>query len=276
MERSSSSRGAVSQWHRAVVAVGKPASTANGDPLLAGSAFLVDTHDGLLCTCAHVVSEEAVSLLDAQAPKWLIGLGSPIEWRYGASLLRYSPPPAPRDVRNGLDLAILQLTHRREAHGGEWTQLTERALADDDGLIALPLGDSDSLAAGDTLVLLGYGQPSTGLSNTVTPTRGILSGRYVHKRTGGARALLRPRGGMAPTLTGAHERTGGSHPNVCTLCWAVVWLPLSCCMFAEARWIASRPPPPLPPRPYPCCRVAEDGCHAAKRAQWGACPQRDW
>ena len=41
--------------------------------------------------------------------------------------------------------------------------------SDEAPLVALPLGHADALSQGDELVLLGYGQPSTSHTSTVTP-----------------------------------------------------------------------------------------------------------
>jgi len=50
-------------------------------------------------------------LLDPYADSVAVGWGSPVVWRYAAVVRRVSPPPAPRDPANGLDLALLELSH---------------------------------------------------------------------------------------------------------------------------------------------------------------------
>mmetsp|Transcript_49793 Transcript_49793/g.138024 ORF Transcript_49793/g.138024 Transcript_49793/m.138024 type:complete len:282 (-) Transcript_49793:117-962(-) len=183
--------GAVEQWHQAVVAIG---IVKDGTPVLRGSGFFVDAVDKLICTCAHVVE----SCAELPAPELAVGIGSPIRWRYRAQIAFLSPPPAPRDARNGVDLAILVLAPDglQPPFGDAAADATPPAdethgaadhRSDEAPLVALPLGHADALSQGDELVLLGYGQPSTGHTSTVTPTRGIFSGRYIDesgRRTG--------------------------------------------------------------------------------------------
>ena len=98
---------AIPHWQRAVVAIGAITEPAGTRPTLAGSGFIIDAEAGILATCAHVVE-------DVQAiPGFVhivVGLGSPVQWRFRAVVRQLSPPPAPRHPQNGLDLALLQLT----------------------------------------------------------------------------------------------------------------------------------------------------------------------
>lgn len=90
-----------------------------GPPRLVGSAFVVDVPSRLLCTCCHVVDDisnmarmasPTNPILDPRVHGVALGFGSPAEWRGVAHVRAISPPPAPRDERNGLDLAVLELT----------------------------------------------------------------------------------------------------------------------------------------------------------------------
>ena len=164
---------AVPQWQRGVVAVGVLTDPPGPRPTLMGSSFIIDTDAGIVATCAHVI--DAITSRTGFA-HIVVGVGSPIEWRHRAVVRRLSPPPAPRDARNGLDLALLQLT--ADLDGGP---------LDLGGLVALPLGDSDQLQPGEPLVVLGYGQPESKLTQTATVTRGVFSARYEdesHHRNG--------------------------------------------------------------------------------------------
>ena len=118
-----------------------------GPPRLVGSAFFVDSTTYILCTCCHVIDDIATMarmhpptptstanasnssssststtttprptttpsfspILDPHTHGVALGFGSPAQWTHIALVRRVSPPPAPRDERNGLDLAILQL-----------------------------------------------------------------------------------------------------------------------------------------------------------------------
>ena len=111
--------GAVPAWQRAVVAIG--ARSDKGPPRLVGSAFFVDGTARLLCTCCHVIDDIATmarvahhspahsTVLDPNIHGVALGFGSPAKWTHLALVRIVSPPPAPRDERNGLDLAVLQL-----------------------------------------------------------------------------------------------------------------------------------------------------------------------
>lgn len=105
--------GAVPAWQRAVVAIGARGDRG-GAPRLVGSAFFVDCRSRLLCTCAHVIDDIAAgaragATKDPHDAGVALGFGSPARWTHIAFVRSFSPAPAPRDKRNGLDLAILQL-----------------------------------------------------------------------------------------------------------------------------------------------------------------------
>lgn len=107
--------GAVPQWQQAVVAIGS--RSEEGPPRLVGSGFFVDARAHVLVTCCHVIDDIVLAhrtngpaaALDPHSHGVAIGFGSPVVWTHLAVLRHLSPPPAPRDVRNGLDLAVLQL-----------------------------------------------------------------------------------------------------------------------------------------------------------------------
>ena len=257
----SAAGGAVDSWHRCVVAVGAVSAARDGRPSrvqLAGSGFLIDTERCLLLTAAHVVL--GLGQGGQPPPQLLIGLGSPIKWRYRAVVRRLSPPPAPKDPRNGLDLAVLQIVEEAPGVGRidrRWLRIelskdddycqrldskstvsgrTSAALlaastalssdsqhpelpslVDDEGcpVMGLPMADSDYLNQGDVILLLGYGQPATGATETVTPTRGIFSGRYVDEKKKSGEwlktdALLLSGHSGGPALTEIGEVAGWS------------------------------------------------------------------
>ena len=107
--------GAVPQWQQAVVAIGSFSDA--GPPRLVGSGFFVDAQSHVLVTCCHVIDdiEQAhwqggtVAAHDPHVAGVAIGFGSPAVWTHLAVIRYLSPAPAPRDARNGLDLAVLQL-----------------------------------------------------------------------------------------------------------------------------------------------------------------------
>lgn len=254
--------GAVPMWQQAVVAIG--ARNRRGAPRLVGSAFFVDGTARLLCTCCHVIEDIALlsrggsstDFLDPYASGIALGVGSPASWAYVAFVRAYSPPPAPRDERNGLDLAILQLVsplpieERRHAaaqlsqshpalaaatphavqppisigpppiakpgtairrdrdesltsastNGALYSpasSITSSSTASEDSssvsceleagpheVVALPLGDESSLAVGDAVVLLGYGQAGRGGPPSATNTSGVFAGSCEHVTSG--------------------------------------------------------------------------------------------
>jgi hypothetical protein len=114
--------GAVPQWQQAVVAIGSCSDA--GPPRLVGSGFFVDAQSHVLVTCCHVIDdiEQAhwqggtVAAHDPHAAGVAIGFGSPAVWTHLAVIRHLSPAPAPRDARNGLDLAVLQLVGPLPVH----------------------------------------------------------------------------------------------------------------------------------------------------------------
>ena len=135
-----------------VVALG--ARRADAEPFLTGSGFIVhvDAECCILCSCAHILLEvekaaKEGSALDPLQHGVAIGFGDPVVWHSTASVEHYSPPPNHRLApphqpplhHPQLDLAVLVM-----ATGGipaEWR-------------VALPIGDSLGVSAGDELVSL--------------------------------------------------------------------------------------------------------------------------
>jgi len=114
--------GAVPQWQQAVVAIGSRPE-GGGPPRLVGSGFFVDAEAHVLVTCCHVIDDIVLAhrngsarVLDPTMHGVAIGFGSPAVWTHVARVRYLSPPPAPRDARNGLDLAVLQLVSPLPAH----------------------------------------------------------------------------------------------------------------------------------------------------------------
>ena len=106
--------GVVAAWERGVVAVG--ALLPAGGQHLLGSGFLIDAEAGLLITCAHVLQDvnrangvPQPAFAFVGMPGVVIGIGSPILWRWRAEVLLVNQPPAPRHPDNGLDLTVLRL-----------------------------------------------------------------------------------------------------------------------------------------------------------------------
>lgn len=260
---------------------------SNGPPILshAGGEHLRDAipagreAGALVCTCAHVLDDirlhakrrgdsgapgpdgSAVAsgtrgaLLDPYLESVAIGWGSPVVWRYAAVVRRVSPPPAPRDSRNGLDLALLELLHpiphtptpssslssgkaspsqpsrsspsqpiqaipvqpgtaglpgqasppvpsyppppwpaalcplaplRSQCRAAASFEDMEGGAAsqEEDGLMALPLGDDLRLRLGDDLFLLGYSRTARNQPPSATNTRGVFAGRWDDDATG--------------------------------------------------------------------------------------------
>ena len=189
-----------------VVAIG--ALRADGaEPTLAGSGCIVHT-DGercILCSCAHVIlyvrslAERAGgSVLDPTHHGVAVGIGDPVVWRFAAFVEYISSPSRhplapphqpsvhePSDPQ--LDLAILVM-ETSGGNGPDGVQLLAM-------LAALPLGDSQSVRAGDELMLLGYGQPGVQASLigstpgamqpiSATVTRGVCAGIIEDEESG--------------------------------------------------------------------------------------------
>lgn len=162
----------VPHWQRAVVAIGAITDPAGPGPTLMGSGFIIDAEAGILATCAHVIEDVEATPGFACI---VVGLGSPIQWRFRAVVRQRSPG----QQHNGLDLALLQLKANMEG-----APLVGPLLGLAGPLEALPLGDSSLLQAGEPIVVLGYGQPESARTQTATNTLGFFSAVYEDPSTG--------------------------------------------------------------------------------------------
>ena len=154
----------VDERHRAVCAIG--GIPAAGPPLLMGSGYCVNGQHRMLCSCAHVwncIAADDTNLLDPAVHGVAIGFRpsltreraraerGEVDW-VGRAVLLTPPgvlqPPSFNPPSDGLDFVALQLT-----------QLLDGSPLPPDfrPLIALPLGDPDSLRSGDELTMLGFG-----------------------------------------------------------------------------------------------------------------------
>lgn len=162
------------QLNQAVVALGVGFGTMPPKVQM-GTGFFVHV-DGYLVTDHHV-------LLDMDHPtgasrKYFVGIGSPIVWTWTAKLLDWSPTA--QKPRNG------KLDHRTTANA-PWLDLCVMKL---ESLLvagafvpfvgpvpALVLGDSDTIATGQPVWVLGYGQHRNGVNPTTHTCPGAFAGR---------------------------------------------------------------------------------------------------
>ncbi len=170
----------------------------NGEPVWSGSGTIIDPR-GYILTNAHVVLDdygqpaEDLLVLVTEAPE------QPPVPRYRARVVQADPR---------LDLAVIKID--RDVEGRPITDLD---------LPAVPLGDSDRLRLGESLLILGY--PGIG-GDTITFTQGEVGG-FIEQPGYGPRAWIKTSatiaggssGGLAanrqgelvgiPTLLGAGE-----------------------------------------------------------------------
>ena len=196
---------AIPEWQRGIVAVGARLSGHRQAELI-GTGWLIDLEKGYICTCAHVYLDcypwnSSSKYLDpAQHGVAIgVGIGVSITW-YCCAKLKYlsmpsidtgyshlHPPtswPAPNDAKR-LDLAVLEVVDWE----GAPIPLTEVMMWHSSGAgpVRLPLGCSSTLADGDDLVLLGYGQGKDmgiGANRTSTTSRGFYCGRHFKATSG--------------------------------------------------------------------------------------------
>lgn len=284
-QRLTSSTTAVPQWQRGVVAVGA-LDDSGGAPTLVGSGIVLHLPAGggsgggplfgtIISTCSHAIddiSQRAAAEIaanpagrDSPSPSTpemrrarpldpfehgvAIGYGSPVVWSCRAAVRRVSPPPAPRDPRNGLDLALLEIVDHLPGEGkvprtysgnGSTPIAVGRLLPEDKagpptppspiltvsavtepipinncfrGVVALPLGDDTQLRLDDDCVLLGYSRTTRGQAPTATNTRGVFAGRWDDPFTGlwlRTDALMLAGHSGGPLLNGYGEVVGWS------------------------------------------------------------------
>ena len=152
----------VNERHRAVCAIGG-IRRSDGSPELRGSGYCVNGQYRILCSCAHVwngIKEDIRYLLDPAVHGVAIGFRpddraraerGEVDW-VGRAVLLTPPgvlhPPSFNPPSDGLDFVALQLT-----------QLLDGSPLPPDfrPLVAMPLGDPDSLRSGDELTMLGFG-----------------------------------------------------------------------------------------------------------------------
>lgn len=139
----------------------------DGRAVCAGSGVVVES-DGTILTNAHVVTRTDTCRFSSIGVAVAANSTAPAELRYRAELLEFD---------RELDLAVLRITGMADGVSG----------ALPDSFVWAPLGDSDSVALGDGVRILGF--PVIG-GDTITLTTGTVSG--FSSQTGvGDRALIK-------------------------------------------------------------------------------------
>lgn len=150
-----------------------------------GSGTIIDAERGLILTSAHVVAPRAAGqgvTRDIEAgglgedPRtitiWLSdGLDRIAEPRFTAEIVA---------ADGYLDLAIVRIT---ETIGGSLIEPEDL-----EGLVAIPIGDADTMESGDAIQILGH--PTVAQSNAATLTTGVLAGSVQDSRIGSNRAYI--------------------------------------------------------------------------------------
>ncbi|MET0579334.1 MAG: FHA domain-containing protein [Ilumatobacteraceae bacterium] len=165
----------------------------------AGSGTIVDAERGLILTNAHVVAPDALGtgVRDLMFGTDLLPSPREIEVLVVPELSKAAEPRFVAEVvavDGYLDLAVLEIT---KTTGG---QLIEPGSGDLDGLVAVEVGDSDELSAGDPIRVFGY--PSAAQSRNVTVTEGVVSGQVTEERTGSNRGMLNITADISPGNSG--------------------------------------------------------------------------
>ena len=191
---------AIGDLARSVVLI--QAVTAEGHVACTGSGTVMSA-DGLVLTNAHVVRDAGPCDYERLIVAVTDGAEQPPAPRYGASVVAYDAV---------LDLAVLHLGTTAEG-----------APAGPLDLVPIPTGDSDQVALGQPIRLLGY--PGIG-GDTITYTAGSVAG-FVAQEGLGDRAWIKTdatvaggnSGGMAIDAAGAligvpTQVTAGDHSDV--------------------------------------------------------------
>jgi putative serine protease PepD len=144
---------------RALLATVQIIAPIDGERRSSAGSGSVLTAKGHILTNYHVVGDPRTGRL-YNAKGTIYVAVSPADLK-GAPQVRYVAEVARSD--QGRDLALLKIRATREG----------KPLAADLGLTALPVGDSDSVAIGDELSIIGF--PGLG-GDTVTYTKGSVSG----------------------------------------------------------------------------------------------------
>lgn len=149
-----------------------------------GSGTVVDAELGLILTSAHVVEPRSQGQGVARGPFTTLGENPrTITISVSDGLDEIAEPRFLAEVvaSDGyLDLAVLRII---ETIGGA---LIEEGDLDD--LVAIPIGDADSLESGDSIQILGH--PTVARSNAATLTTGVLAGAVQDIRLGSNRAYI--------------------------------------------------------------------------------------
>jgi len=129
------------------------------------------TASGYLITCHHVIKDMDQCKPHLLGPRvYCIGVGTPVEWTYEAELVHLSSRPGLMPQRADdpmLDLAVLRVTRRLSGSPVELEAFEPLAFA-----------DSDRVAEGDGLWVIGYGQQQSDMTNTRNTMTGWITGRH--------------------------------------------------------------------------------------------------
>lgn len=179
------SRPPIAELYKSVVALGAGFDVPSGAPLLpktqVGTGFYI-TKEGLLSTCHHVLMElknDSRLAVPAGATRiFCVGVGSPIQWTYRASLVHVSSrpglPPQPQSGGGSdpmLDLAIFRVDRHLDGSAIDSGASTA-------AFRPSPFADSDAAEEGSRLWILGYGQQLSDVTDTTNTVSGDLSGRH--------------------------------------------------------------------------------------------------
>lgn len=162
-----------------------------------GSGSVVDAAKGLILTNAHVVAPAAPGTgVRSQTVESKLG-SNPTEVSIAVAP-RLDAAAEPRFVGQVVasdgytDLAIVKIT---KTAGGRLVDAND--LKD---LVAVPLGDSDTVRSGDAVRVLGY--PAVAASSAATLTTGVLAGTVSDDRLHTNRAMLNVDAAIAPGNSG--------------------------------------------------------------------------
>lgn len=163
----------------------------------AGSGTIVDAERGLILTNAHVVAPRAQGTgardllvereLSEEADEVLVAVTTGLD---RSAEIRYRGEVVAADGM--LDVAVVKIT-----------KLASGALIEDgdlDGLVDVPLGNSDDLETGARIRVLGY--PGIAESDAPTLTQGVIAGSVRDDRLGTNRAYLNIDADISPGNSG--------------------------------------------------------------------------